>query len=172
MEKWDAYLEDGTPVGRDLIRGDEIPEGLFHLVCEILVRHRDGSILLMQRAYGKEVYPGLYEASAGGSALKGENADEAARRELREETGIVAKELKPVYRCTGKNAIYHGYLCETDCDKQAITLQKDETIDFMWLSKKDFMEYYQERKELLAHTKRLGLFVDIIQNEVQCDYEG
>ncbi len=170
VEKWDAYLEDGTLAGRDLIRGEEIPEGLFHLVSEVVVRHRDGSLLLMQRAYCKEVYPGRYEVGAGGSALKGENADEAARRELWEETGIVAGSLKPLYRCVGENAIYHGYLCETDCDKRTVTLQKNETIDFMWLSPEDFLEKYWTKKELLVHTERLKIALDaIIPKEAQDD---
>ena len=42
MEIWDAYLADGTPAHQQLIRGQSIPEGLYHLSCDILVRHRDG----------------------------------------------------------------------------------------------------------------------------------
>lgn len=53
MEIWDAYLEDGALAGCDLIRGSQIPFGLFHLVCEVIVRHKDGSYLLMQRDYNK-----------------------------------------------------------------------------------------------------------------------
>lgn len=49
MEIWDAYLEDYTLAGCDLIRGNEIPNGLFHLVSEVIVRHKDGTYLLMQR---------------------------------------------------------------------------------------------------------------------------
>ena len=42
MEIWDAYLRDGTKAGVDLVRGEPIPEGLYHLVSDVLVRHRDG----------------------------------------------------------------------------------------------------------------------------------
>lgn len=34
MELWDAYSEAGEKLGFDLIRGKEIPEGAYHLVCE------------------------------------------------------------------------------------------------------------------------------------------
>ena len=37
MEIWDGYLVDGTLANIDLIRGESIPERLYHLVCEILV---------------------------------------------------------------------------------------------------------------------------------------
>ena len=59
MEIWDGYLENGDLAGVDLIRGEEIPEGLFHMVCEVLVRHTDGTYLLMQRDLEKETHPGF-----------------------------------------------------------------------------------------------------------------
>ena len=93
MEIWDGYTADGTLAGRDLVRGEPIPEGIYHMVCQILVRHRDGDYLLMQRDYGKPNFGGCYDATAGGSALKGEDAVTCARRELLEETGISAETL-------------------------------------------------------------------------------
>lgn len=50
MELWDAYDGDFQKIKDTvLIRGEPIPEGLYHLVCSVLVRHEDGSYLLMQR---------------------------------------------------------------------------------------------------------------------------
>ena len=50
MELWDAYDRDFKKIqGVTLVRGEVIPEGFFHLVCEIIVRHIDGSYLIMQR---------------------------------------------------------------------------------------------------------------------------
>ena len=88
MELWDAYDKDGRRTGGTLVRGETIADGLYHLVCEVLVRHADGDYLLMKRARSKKGYPGLYEATAGGSALKGEAPIDCIKRELREETGI------------------------------------------------------------------------------------
>ena len=82
MEIWDGYLKDGTLANKDLIRGEKIPNGLYHLVSEVLVRHIDGDYLLMKRDENKPNYGGYYEASAGGSALKEENQLECAIREL------------------------------------------------------------------------------------------
>lgn len=39
MELWDAYTRDGQPTGDLLVRGEKIPQGLYHIVCEVLVRH-------------------------------------------------------------------------------------------------------------------------------------
>lgn len=46
MELWDAYDEDFNKVNTSpLTRGKSIPDGLFHLVCDILVKHIDELIL-------------------------------------------------------------------------------------------------------------------------------
>lgn len=94
MELWDAYREDGTLTGFNLVRGEVIPDGLFHLVSEIIVRHEDGMLLLMQRDLKKPNFPGLYEASAGGSSLVGEGPNDTSIREFKEETRIEVSKLE------------------------------------------------------------------------------
>ena len=138
MEIWDGYLIDGTPADRDLVRGEPIPQGLYHLVCEILVRHIDGDYLLMRRDTRKPNYGGYYEATAGGSALKGEDKNSCARRELLEETGIAGGVLTEIGRYTSHDTIYYNFLCVTDCDKSSVLLQDGETISYKWISEDDF----------------------------------
>ena len=94
MEKWDAYTRDGIRTEVELTRGEPIPEGLYHLVCEVLVRHVDGSYLCMKRSMLKPNYPGYYEATAGGSALKDEDKLQCVKRELEEETGYKAGKME------------------------------------------------------------------------------
>lgn len=142
MEKWDAYNKEGKIIEGDLIRGQEIPLGSYHLVVEILVIHTDGSILVMQRDFQKDDYPGKYEASAGGSVLKGESSYEGATRELREETGIQAQVEYMYDRINDKDqTIYHQYIAVTHCDKDSIVLQKGETIGYKWLSQEAFFDF-------------------------------
>lgn len=86
MEVWDAYNKEFVKIeGMTLIRGEAIPDGFYHLVSDIIVKHVDGTYLLMQRDIRKN-FGGMWEATAGGSALKGEGALACAIRELREET--------------------------------------------------------------------------------------
>jgi len=163
MEIWDAYKQDGTLAGCDLIRGEAIPKGLFHLVSEIIVKHKDGMYLLMQRDCKKPNFPGLYEASAGGSALKGEGPYDVAVRELKEETGVEAKKLKQIYKCISKDTIYYGYLCETDCDKGAITLQEGETISYLWMTKEEFLKFVESDKYIQSYKERMSVYLDSIR---------
>ncbi len=152
MEIWDGYLKDGTKAGCDLIRDEVIPTGLYHLVSEILVRHIDGDYLLMQRDLSKPNDAGRYEATAGGSALKGETSLSCAIRELFEETGIKSDSLAEIGCYTTYNTIYHLYLCTTDCDKKSISLQKGETMSYKWLCEEDFI-YFINSNEIIKSQK-------------------
>ena len=145
MEIWDAYDKDFNKIeDMTLIRGEEasIPVGIYHLVCNILVQHKDGTYLLMQRDPGK-AYPLLWEASAGGSALKGESAYESAVRELFEETGIRSEiPLKEISRAAKDetHSAYVDFFIETDCDKDSVVLQEGETVDYRWVTKKELIK--------------------------------
>ncbi len=143
MEIWDAYYADFTKAGFDLVRGEPIPDGLRHLVCEVLVRHVDGSYLLMRRDPNKPGYGGMWEATAGGSAIKGEDPLTCIRRELLEETGITGTDFTEIGRTAAMDAhtIYVCYLCTTDCAKDTVTLQEGETVAYRWLDEDAFIAF-------------------------------
>ena len=160
MEKWDAYNSSLEKIdGMILIRGEEnsIPSGIYHLVCEILVQHTDSSILLMQRDFKKH-YGGMWEASAGGSALMGETPLECAKRELFEETGITALTLTELGRVVSDetHCVYVEFLCVTDCNKNSVILQQGETVNYRWISRHEL--FSMSKNELV--TKRMLKFVD------------
>ena len=49
-ERWDLYDKDYKKIeGAGMLRGEPIPAGRFHLVGNVLVRHADGTYLLMLR---------------------------------------------------------------------------------------------------------------------------
>jgi 8-oxo-dGTP pyrophosphatase MutT (NUDIX family) len=163
MEIWDAYLQDGTLAGCDLVRGEPIPVGLRHLVSEILVRHTDGDYLLMQRDPRKPNYGGYFETTAGGSALKGEDAITCAKRELREETGIQLGTFSHIGRFVSHDTIYETFLCVTNCDKECVTLQEGETVSFKWISEGEFIDFVNsdamigvQYQRYLPYLKQMG----------------
>lgn len=165
MELWDAYAADGRKTGAELIRGEKIPEGLFHLVVEIVVRHADGEHLFMRRDLNKPVFPGLYEMTVGGSALKGEDSLTAAKRELFEETGIRADALTsllPRLVSPENHSIYDCYLCIYAGDKSAVALQEGETIDFRWLAREDALAFVRTDAFVPTVRERLRGYLDTL----------
>ena len=165
MEIWDLYTACGEKTGEKIQRGEKLPEGLYHLVSEVLVRHTDGSYLLMRRSPEKKIYPGCWEATAGGSALAGEDAFVCARREMREETGIERAEFAPMGVMVSDltATIYHSFLAVTDCPRDSIVLQEGETVDYRWLSEAEFREFWKtgnsvptQKRRLLPWLKEMG----------------
>ena len=154
MELWDAYFADGTPANCDLVRGEPIPEGLFHIVCQVLVRHTDGDYLLMQRDLQKPNWPGFWEATAGGSVLKGETVQDCALRELSEETGLAVLSLEKIGQTRTSNAIHVSFLGITDCAKDAVTLQHGETIAYKWLIETEFIDFVNSDRMIPTQKER------------------
>lgn len=156
MEIWDAYDAQLNKIeGKTLVRGEQIPDGVYHLICNVLVKHVDGSILIMQRDLRKK-YGGMWEATAGGSALAGETPLDCAKRELHEETGIVAADLTEVGRAVveERHAFFVQFLCITDWQKNGIILQQGETIAYKWVTKEQLLA--MKKDELV--TKRVPIF--------------
>ena len=142
VEMWDAYDRQFNKIENVILeRGKAVPDGMYHLVCEIIVKHNDGTYLLMQRDFEKHL-GGMWELTAGGSALKGETPMECAVRELREETGIVSCNLQELKRIVhdGHHSLYVEFLCITDWDKNAVILQAGETVDYKWVDKTALLE--------------------------------
>ena len=160
METWDLYNRNECLLGKDWNREQSLllPEGCYHLVCEILVRHWDGEFLLMRRALTKSIRPGIWEATAGGSALKGETPLLGAKRELREETGLTTDAWQLVGRSVEdvKHGIYYSYVATVSGPKDEIQLQAGETIAVRWISAQELINWLpgsqmgKDRKERYA----------------------
>ena len=164
MELWDAYDRDGTPLDRSLSRGRPIPDGLYHMVCSVIVRHQDGDFLLMLRDPGKPAYPGVYEPGAGGAALKGEDEYQCIRRELLEETGISCDEFTLMSRVVrdSSHSILYTFCCTTDCDKTAVRLQEGETSDFRWVSESQLQKMIAAGEIVPLMKRRLDRYFQYI----------
>ena len=167
MEIWDLYDEQGQKTGEtwERSRAREIPEGRYHIVCDILIRHQDGEFLLTLRDPDKDVYPGCLEASAGGSALAGETPEEAARREMLEETGLTADKLELIgttFKPQSRSVIY-AFLATVKCEKDSVRLQQGETVDYQWVDTPVFFRMIQEESVLKIQYPRYKPYLDTLE---------
>ena len=169
MEIWDLYDREGKRTGetfeRSFMSFKNIPDDRYHLVVDILVLHEDGTYLLTKRSDIKDVYPGYWEASAGGSAISGEKPLEAGIRELKEETGLEADSIELInisFKDTS-HAMYYSYLARVSCDKDSVTLQEGETTAYKWVDKKGLLDYVDSDEAMTAHNLRYENYINSLR---------
>ena len=171
MEVWDLYDREGNKTGETWVRQqgnfNNIPEGRFHIVSDILVRHVDGTFLLTKRHPDKDVYPGLWEASAGGSAKQGENEYDAAKRELFEETGITAEKFELVNKVfrDGSHSLVCCFVTTVDCDKDSVVLQEGETVEYKWVDAAGMVEYADSDLAIKSSVERYHVIYDELRKQ-------
>lgn len=159
-EIWDLFDRDGKRTGETFVRGfgnfRDIPDGRYHLVVDILVVHTDRTYLLTKRSDIKDVYPGYWELGAGGSAFSGEEPQEAASRELYEETGLVADslELVGITFKDSSHGMYYSYLAKVSGDKDRVVLQEGETTDYKWVNKTELLAYVDSDESIPTQNMR------------------
>lgn len=78
---------------RQQVRG----KNLLHRGVGIVCKNPEGLIYVHRRTTTKDVFPGLYDMLVGGVVGAGESYDEAARREVHEELGIIGPDPTPLF---------------------------------------------------------------------------
>jgi 8-oxo-dGTP pyrophosphatase MutT (NUDIX family) len=109
-------------------------ENLWHGCVLTLVHSTDGErIYVHRRTDTKDIFPGLYDYTAGGVIDAGETPDTAARRELHEELGVDAP-LTFLFRTTyvDEQTRYHAWVYETHSDGP-FTHQPEEVAWGGWM---------------------------------------
>ena len=132
-ERWDLYDARGSLTGRTMARGEDVPAGLYHLAVHIWPRNARGDFLIQRRAPGVQWKPNLW-AVTGGSAISGEDAMTAARRELREEIGYdaAAGEMEQVAYLRRTNSFCAVYSLRIDWPAERFRLQREEVSAVAW----------------------------------------
>ena len=173
MEIWDLYDKDGNRTGMTWERSTrsfmKIPDGFYHMVADILVRHTDGTFLLTLRDMSKDVYPGYWEAGAGGSAVVGEEPLDAAKRELFEETGLTPIKMELISHPFREptHSMFYSYLATVDAPKDSVVLQEGETVDYKWVDEKEFIDYVVSDLSIKTQNDRYKDYIDKIRENLK-----
>lgn len=117
-------------VPRSVMRRDV----LRHRAVFILVRDNEGRVLIHRRSDDKDLWPGWWDIAIGGVVVADESYDDAARRELSEEAGIVAE---PLFVSSGAYEDRDVSLiarCYEVCYDGAVEARDGEVAEFRWVS--------------------------------------
>lgn len=154
-ELWDLYDKDRMLLPQTMLRGEMVPEGCYHLICESWVI--SGDKVLVTRRHPNKTQGGKFECT-GGSALHGENTSQAMVRELKEEIGLTVSEdeLILIYTNVGKNYIWDTFVVKKSINLDELNLLKNEVISAHLFD-------YSEVKELMEQ----GKFVSILKNRFE-----
>jgi isopentenyl-diphosphate delta-isomerase len=85
---FDIVNEHDEVIGR-APRSEVHARGLLHRAVHVLVFNSRGEIFLQKRSMKKDRQPGVWDSSCSGHVDSGEDYDQTAVRELREEIGLV-----------------------------------------------------------------------------------
>lgn len=154
MELWDLYNERRELTGRDHIRGEEVPQGFYHLVVHIWIRNSKGEYLISQRSADRPTSPLMWEC-VGGSVTKGEDSLTGALRETKEEVGLTLspEDGKLVYSVVGRvvngvkfSDILDVWLFEYDGPVSLEQATTQEVAQTAWMTKNQIKALFDTGK--------------------------
>lgn len=170
MELWDLYTEDRQLTGNTHIRGEELPDGAYHLVVHVWIRNRKGEYLISQRSANRPTFPLMWEC-VGGSILKGETSLQGAIREAKEEVGIdlsdddgklVFSKIRKTIDGKKFNDILDVWLFEYNDEVNLSEATTDEVAQIKWMTCQEIQSLYKSQQ--LVQT--LGYFFDMDEMKV------
>ena len=83
---------------------------LRHRAVHILIFNQVGDVYLQQRSRWKDRHPLKWDSSAAGHVSAGENYDQTAQRELKEELGVDVS-LERIFRLNASSRTDHEFIC-------------------------------------------------------------
>ncbi|MBW2112139.1 MAG: nucleoside 2-deoxyribosyltransferase [Deltaproteobacteria bacterium] len=154
-ELLDIIDEDNQVVGK-ATKTDAHRQGLKHRVGAVLLKRKDGRYLI-PTASELKVEKGLLYHSAAGHVLSGESYGDAARRELLEETGVMAGQLKQMgyfwfqkdYPTRKERERFEIYKAAYSHEMGPVRLN-EEQVNETWLHEAELKEIYNSRPEKLS----------------------
>lgn len=162
MELWDIYDYKREKIGKTMLRGVDLDDNERHLVVHICIFNSEDEMLIQQRKEDKVSWPDLWDLTVGGSAIEGENSNEAAHRELLEEIGVDISfdKIAPHLTINSKNSFDDVYIFRKDIDLSGLSLQTEEVKGVKWAKQEEILKLIDE-----------GLFVPYFKSFINLLFE-
>lgn len=150
-EIWDLYDENRELLGKDHVRGEQLPIGGYHLVVHVWIRNSKGEYLISQRSANRPTNPLMWEC-VDGSVVKGEDSLQGVLREVKEEIGIdllpekgqvVLSDIKKIEFGKVVNKIVDVWLFDYDGEVDLGNATTDEVAQVDWMNREQIKELFE-----------------------------
>ena len=150
-EIWDLYDENRELIGRDHVRGEQLPIDGYHLVVHVWIRNSKGEYLIAQRSANRTAFPLVWEC-VDGSVLKGEDSLQGALREVKEEVGVdllpekgqvILSDIKKIECGKVVNKSVDVWLFEYDGEVDLSNATTDEVAQVTWMKREQIEELFE-----------------------------
>lgn len=139
---------------------------ILHRSVGILIVNSKNEILMHQRTFSKDIYPGYYDFFVGGGVKYGETYRQAALRETREETGANIKKIRYLFT----NHVNHNldncfmkiYVAKYD---GPIKFEKKEIIHGRFVNKKTALSIIKNKKTPRECKENLKKYFSMIKDK-------
>lgn len=157
METWDIYDKHRVKKQKQLCRGEAMDSEDYHLVVHVCIFNKKGDMLIQKRQSFKEGWPNLWDLTSGGSAIEGETSQQAMKRELFEEIGLVYnfEAMRPHITINFERGFDDYYLLELEVDTKQLVLQQEEVQAVKWAS-------HAEIKDMMANQQFVPYYEGIL----------
>jgi isopentenyl-diphosphate delta-isomerase type 1 len=148
---FDIVNERDEVIGR-APRSEVHAKGLLHRAVHVVVFNARGEVFLQKRSMKKDRQPGVWDSSCSGHVDSGENYDQTAVRELREEIGLSLntppRRLFKIDACAETDAEFVWvYRCENEGPFQ---LHPDEIETGGWFARESVSAWIQQKPQDFA----------------------
>lgn len=163
MELWDIFDKNRVFTGKTKVRGEKLEEGEKHVVVHVCIFNSSGEMLIQQRQPFKEGFSNLWDVSVGGSAIAGDSSQEAAKREVFEELGLIYdfSNVSPSITINFDAGFDDFYLIQLDIDFTTLKLQYEEVQAVQYASLNQIFQLIDEKKFIPYHKSLIQLLFDM-----------
>lgn len=156
-EYFDLLDEHGNKIGKTKLRSEVHRDGDWHKGVHIWVINDDNEILLQRRCATKDSNPNMLDISSAGHLQAGDNSQDAAIRELKEELNLDVTKDELVFIKTIKNSLKYTetfinnefddvYIVRTNKKIDDLKYQTEEISEIMYVPYKKFKEMVNNRQ--------------------------